>query len=100
MSAREDVIERMSATAGRAVGRAQALADRAVPEEERGLIRRVMDLPLRKKLQLARRLWRDPRTGARARAPLLAGLAYAVFPLKFTPKALGPLREVEKLVGL
>jgi uncharacterized membrane protein YkvA (DUF1232 family) len=100
MSAKTDVVEKVSDLAGRATGQAQALADRAVPEEERGLIRRAMDLPLRKKLALARRLWRDPRMSAYARAPLIAGLAYAVLPIKLTPKWLGPLREAEKIAGL
>jgi hypothetical protein len=94
------LIERVSGAAGHAAGRAQALAARAVPEAERGVIRRAMDLPLNKKLALVRRLWRDPRMGAAARAPLVAGLVYAVLPIKVTPKVLGPLREFEKVVGL
>jgi hypothetical protein len=100
MSARAEAVERLSSAAGRAVGQAQALADRAVPEEDRSLIGRVMELPLRKKLTLARALWRDPRMSSFARAPLIAGLAYAVVPIKVTPKVLGPLREFEKVVGL
>lgn len=94
------MFDRVSEAAGRAVGQAQVLADRVVPEEERGLIRRVLDLPWSKKLRLARRLWTDPRMGAAARAPLIAGLAYTVLPIKVTPPVLGPLRDYEKLVGL
>lgn len=100
MTTSGEMFQRVSGAAGRAAERAQGLADRVLTEDERGLIGRVMDLPLQKKLQLARRLWRDPRMGAAARAPLLAGLVYAVLPLKVTPKVLGPLREFEKVVGL
>ncbi len=96
----EGMVERAGEAAGRAAGRAQEIADRVVPGEERGLVRRAMALPLRKKLRLARRLWRDPRMGAAARAPLIAGLAYAVLPIKVTPRFLGPLREFEKVAGL
>lgn len=100
MTTAGEMFERVSGVAGRAAGQAQALADRMVPEEERGLIRRAMDLPLAKKFGLARRLWRDPRMSAAARGPLIAGLVYAVLPLKLTPRVLGPLREFEKVVGL
>lgn len=96
----DEMIDRIGEAAGRAAGRAQEVADRVVPEEERGLIQRVAGLPLRKKLALVRRLWDDPRVSTAARAPLLAGLAYAVLPIKVTPRFLGPLREFEKVVGL
>lgn len=95
-----DLVQRASSAAGRAVGRAEVLAERALPAAERDIIRRTMDLPLRKKLVLARRLWRDPRMGMAARTPLIAALAYAVLPVKLTPLKLGPLRSVEKVVGL
>ena len=94
------LFERVSEAAGRAVGQAQVIADRVVPEEERGVIRRVMDLPVQKQLQLARRLWDDPRMPAAARASVLVGLGYAILPIKLSPRFLGPLRDFEKIVGL
>ena len=100
MPTTDEMIDRIGGAAGRAMGRAQVIADRVVPEDERSLIQRVLDLPLRKQLQLARRLWDDPRMGATARASVVAGLAYAVLPIKLSPKALGPLREFEKVVGI
>ena len=100
MAASNDIVERVFAAADRAAERAEQIAGRVVPEEERSLIGRVMELSLHKKVLLARRLWRDPRMGAAARTPLIAGLVYAVLPLKFTPKFLGPLRDFEKIVGL
>ncbi len=100
MPTTDQMIERISGAAGRAAGRAQVIADRVVPEEERGLIQRVMDLPLRQQLHLARALWDDHRIGATARASLLAGLAYTVLPIKLSPKALGPLRDFEKVAGI
>lgn len=100
MARATDLIDRVSGAAGTAVGHAEALAGRIAPEADRGLIRRAMDLPLRKKVQFARRLWDDPRMGQYARLPVLAGLAYAVLPLRFTPKVLGPVREVERIAGL
>lgn len=99
-SAKGDLIERVGQAAGKVTGHAEAAAERVVPHEDRTLIKRAMDLPTTKKITLARRLWRDPRIGAAARAPLIAGLAYAVLPLKVTPKFLGPLREYEKFAGL
>jgi hypothetical protein len=98
--ARGDLIQRVSGAAGQVVGQAEVLAERAVPAADRDIIRRAMDLPFGKKLALARRLWRDPRMGMVARAPLVASLAYAVLPIKLTPLKLGPLRSVEKIVGL
>ena len=95
-----EMIERVSGAAGRAVGRAEAIADRVAPPEERRLIGRAMDLPLSKKFLLARRLWRDERVGVPARAPLIAGLAYAVLPVGLTPARFGPLRGIEKIAGL
>lgn len=96
----EHLFDRVSGAAGAAIGHAEAIADRVAPEADRGLIRRVMDLPMRKKVQFARRLWRDPRMSQYARLPVLAGLAYAVLPLRVTPKVLGPVREVERVAGL
>lgn len=100
MTVDQSVVERATAAAGRTAGRAQALAELAVPGEERELVRRVLNLPLRKQLLLARRLWRDRRIGALARAPLAGGLVYAVLPIKLTPPVLGPLRRFEKVATL
>jgi uncharacterized membrane protein YkvA (DUF1232 family) len=100
VSGTERLIERLSGAAGTAVGRAQALGERLLPAEERALIRRAAGLPLGRRLRLARRLWRDPRVGGAARVPLLVGLAYAVLPVGLLPRRLGPLRRVEKAVGL
>jgi hypothetical protein len=95
-----NMIERVAGAAGRVAGRAQIVARRAVPDDERRLIGRAMRLPFRKKFSLARRLWRDPRMGTVARAPLVAGVAYALVPFGLTPRRLGPLRELERIVGL
>jgi len=35
-----------------------------------------------------------------SQSSLLAGLAYAVLPIKLSPKALGPLRDFEKVAGI
>lgn len=100
VTARGDVLERVTEAAGRIAGQAETIADRVVPPAERSLIGRAMELPLQKKLGLARRLWRDERVGGVARGALLASAAYAVLPIKVTPRFLGPLREAEKVVGL
>lgn len=100
MARTDELVRRLSNTAGRVAGQAEVLAERAVPAADRDLIRRAMDLPLRKKLALARRLWRDPRMGVAARAPLLAAIAYAVLPIRLTPLKLGPLRSIEKVAGV
>ncbi|MFN8559659.1 MAG: hypothetical protein U0531_20725 [Dehalococcoidia bacterium] len=93
-------LERVSAAAGLAAGHAQIVGERLLPEEERAVIGRVMDLSLPRKLRLARRLWRDRRLDPVARTPLLAAMDYAVLPVKVTPVRLGPFREIEKVVGL
>src|SRR5687767_1961460 len=40
---------------------AERIVNRVAPPSERDLIRRALDLSTRKKLLLARRLWKDPR---------------------------------------
>jgi hypothetical protein len=83
-----------------AANEAERLAARVAPPTERELIQRALDLPVRGKLQLVRRLWHDQRVRDITRAPLLAGAVYAVAPLRLMPPIFGPLRRFEKLIGL
>ncbi|MDQ3653772.1 MAG: hypothetical protein M3457_01660 [Chloroflexota bacterium] len=79
---------------------ADNLINRVAPPEDRDLIRRAMDLSGRKKLLLARRLWKDPRVQRTARIPMLGGAVYLISPIKLLPARFGPLRQFEKIVGL
>jgi hypothetical protein len=85
---------------GELVGGAERLADRVAPPEERDLIKRALDLSARKKLLLARRLWKDPRVRRVTRMPMLLGTVYMLLPLRLTPLRFAFIRPWEKLIGL
>jgi len=86
--------------AGELLEGAERLVERVAPPGERDLIRRALDLSTRKKLLLARRLWKDPRVQATARMPMVAGALYLLLPVRLLPARIGPLRQWEKLLGL
>ena len=100
MAEAESFLRTAERTATEFVQGAERAAERAVPAHERDLIRRALDLSTRKKLQLVRRLWQDPRIRDTTRVPMVAGLAYMVLPVKVLPPVLAPLRPFEKVIGL
>ena len=91
---------RAERVAGEVLEGAERFVDRIAPPQERELIRRALDLSTRKKLLLARRLWKDARVQAVTRMPMLAGVLYLMLPIRLLPARIGPLRQWEKLVGL
>ena len=93
-------IVRAEQFAGGLLESAERLVERVAPPAERDLIRRALDLSTRKKLLLARRLWKDPRVQSIARMPMVAGAFYLLLPVRLLPARVGPIRQWEKLAGL
>ena len=79
---------------------AERLAERVSPASERDLIHRVFELPARKQLLLARRLWADPRVHKRTRLTMIAGTTYMLLPIRLLPRRFALIRPLEKLIGL
>jgi hypothetical protein len=92
--------ERAIQSASRLMEGAERLADQIAPPSERDLMRRALDLSARKKLLLARRLWKDERVRTRARIPMFVGTIYAFLPISVIPLRFAFLRQWEKLIGL
>lgn len=95
-----DRLKQAERLVGELVGGAERLAGRIAPPEERDLIKRALDLSARKKLLLARRLWKDPRVRTVTRMPMLLGTLYMLLPLRLTPLRFAFVRPWEKLIGL
>src|SRR5262245_30513834 len=93
-------IKRAERLAGELVEGAERLVDRVAPPDERDLVRRALDLSNRKKLLLARRLWKDARVRAATRMPMLIGIAYMLLPIRLVPIRFAMVRPWEKLIGL
>lgn len=96
----DDLLHTVERTAVNVAQGAERLADKVVPPVERDLVRRAMDLSLRRKLLLVRRLWNDQRVRDITRVPMVMGAAYMLLPIRVLPKVLAPLRSVEKVLGL
>src|SRR3712207_3513711 len=80
-----DPLHRAERLVGELVVGAERLADRVAPPEERDLVRRALDLSARKKLLLARRLWRDARVRRLTRMPIILGTLYMLLPIRLIP---------------
>jgi hypothetical protein len=93
-------LKRAERFAGQIVDGAERLAERVAPQSERDLIQRALDLSARKKLLLARRLWRDPRVRKATRLPMFAGTLYMLLPIRLIPMRFAAIRPWEKLIGL
>lgn len=96
----DDLLHTVERTAVNVAHGAERLADKVVPPVERDLVRRAMDLSMRRKLLLVRRLWKDQRVRDITRVPMVMGAAYMILPIRVLPKVLAPLRSVEKVLGL
>lgn len=100
MAAGESILKAAEHKAAEFVEGAERIADQIAPPAERDIVRRALDLPVRKKLLLMRRLWKDRRVRATTRLPMMAGLVYMILPIRLLPVRLGFLRQWEKLIGL
>jgi hypothetical protein len=97
---RPEPLKRAEHVAEEVLHGAERLAERVSPASERDLIQRVFELPARKQLLLARKLWTDPRVHQRTRLPMIAGTVYMLLPIRFLPRRFALIRPLEKLIGL
>lgn len=73
---------------------------KVVSYDERNQIKRILGLPLRRKLRFAMSLRRDSRVTGLMQLPLLAIVAYLVLPVHVVPRWIPFFRRLDNLVAL